>query len=58
MKERYDRNIGMLSVEEMSRIRQTKVCVVGCGGLGGYLIEYLARLGIGSLTVVDGGVFE
>ena len=27
---------------------------MGCGGLGGYLIELLARLGVGRLTVVDG----
>src|SRR6185369_11130027 len=30
----------------------------GCGGLGGYIIEQLARLGVGELVVVDPDVFE
>jgi len=32
--------------------------VVGCGGLGGYILEMLARIGIGRITAVDGGSFE
>lgn len=55
---RYSRNMNMLSPEENSSLNKFKVCVVGCGGLGGYIIEMLARLGIGSLTVIDGDVFE
>lgn len=58
MEKRYERNIGMLSIEEMESLRKRRVCVVGCGGLGGYIIEMLARLGIGYLTVLDGDVFE
>ncbi len=48
----------MLSPEENESLNKFKVCVVGCGGLGGYIIEMLARLGIGHLTVVDGDIFE
>lgn len=55
---RYSRNMNMLSPEENASLSKYKVCVVGCGGLGGYIIEMLARLGIGHLTVVDGDVFE
>lgn len=58
MEKRYERNIGMLSAQEMELLRRSRVCVVGCGGLGGYIIEMLARLGIGHLTVLDGDVFE
>ena len=32
--------------------------MVGCSGLGGYLVELLARAGVGTLRVVDGDVFE
>jgi len=32
--------------------------VVGCGGLGGYVIEELARLGVGRIVVIDPDVFE
>jgi molybdopterin/thiamine biosynthesis adenylyltransferase len=34
------------------------VCVIGCGGLGGYVVEMLGRLGIGTITAVDGDVFD
>lgn len=56
--DRYSRNKNMLSDEEIERLQTLKVCVLGCGGLGGYVIEMLARLGIGYLTVVDGDCFE
>ena len=58
MKKRYERNIAALTAEENERLKNFKVCVVGCGGLGGYVIEHLGRLGIGSITAVDGDVFE
>lgn len=56
--ERYVRNMSMLSLEENTKLKDYKVCVVGCGGLGGYIVEMLARLGIGTITVVDGDVFN
>jgi molybdopterin/thiamine biosynthesis adenylyltransferase len=34
------------------------VAIVGCGGLGGYVIEELARLGVGSITAWDYDCFE
>lgn len=55
---RYDRNMNTLSPEENGRLKDFKVLVAGCGGLGGYVIEELARIGIGNLTAVDGDVFE
>jgi len=58
MKNRYDRNIAALSPEENERLRGFKACVVGCGGLGGYVIEHLGRLGVLQITAVDGDVFE
>lgn len=57
MKERYIRNIPAISEEEQHRLKESSVLVIGCGGLGGYAIEYLARLGIGHITAVDGDVF-
>jgi molybdopterin/thiamine biosynthesis adenylyltransferase len=56
--ERYIRNMSMLTPEENAKLNDYKVCVVGCGGLGGYIVEMLARLGIGTVTVVDGDVFN
>lgn len=56
--DRYRKNMNMLSPEENQRLRSFKVCVVGCGGLGGYIIELLGRLGIGHITAIDGDVFD
>ncbi|MGD9475720.1 MAG: ThiF family adenylyltransferase [Eubacteriaceae bacterium] len=55
---RYERNFPAFSETDFEKIRTAKVCVVGCGGLGGYIIEMLARVGIGSLILIDGDVFE
>lgn len=48
----------MLSREENLSLREKKVLVVGCGGLGGHIIEQLARLGVGHITAVDADVFD
>lgn len=58
MENRYYRSLGALSAADIETLRASRVCIVGCGGLGGYLIEELARLGVGELTVVDGDRFE
>ncbi len=58
MEDRYLKNMKMLSEMEIEKLKDCKVCVVGCGGLGGYVIEMLGRLGVGNITVVDGDVFD
>lgn len=58
MDPRYERNIPALTEEECKLLRQKRVLVVGCGGLGGHLIELLSRVGIGAIRAVDGDVFE
>ena len=58
MEARYARNIPALSATECEILRQKRVLVVGCGGLGGHVIDQLARIGVGSIRAVDGDVFE
>ena len=58
MQARYERNMPALTEAESELLRAKKVAVIGCGGLGGYIIEQLARLGIGTIRIVDGDVFE
>lgn len=58
MDPRYARNVPALSEAECELLRRKRVLVVGCGGLGGHLIDMLARIGIGFLRVVDGDAFE
>ncbi|OED43888.1 hypothetical protein AB833_02960 [Chromatiales bacterium (ex Bugula neritina AB1)] len=35
------------------RLRDARVCVVGIGGVGSWIVEALARTGIGSITLID-----
>ena len=58
MDARYARNIPALTEAELSVLRTKKVAVIGCGGLGGHLLDQLARIGIGAIRAVDGDVFE
>ncbi len=54
---RYERNMGTLGLEGQARLLSSKAAVIGCGGLGGWIIEILARAGLGEITVADGDVF-
>ncbi|WP_243279199.1 HesA/MoeB/ThiF family protein [Romboutsia sp. 1001713B170131_170501_G6] len=58
MDKRYERNIGTLTKSENDKLKDFKVCIVGCGGLGGYVIEMLSRIGIGYLKLVDEDIFD
>ena len=55
---RYDRNKMALSEQECASLAGKRIAVVGCGGLGGAVIEALARIGVGHLRVIDGDAFE
>jgi len=56
--ERYLRNHDAISEAEQASLAINRVLVLGCGGLGGMVIECLARIGVGHLRVVDGDLFE
>ncbi|MGE4277068.1 MAG: ThiF family adenylyltransferase [Lawsonibacter sp.] len=58
MEARYQRNIPAISEAEQEVLGQKHVLIVGCGGLGGYLVEYMTRMGVGGITAVDGDVFD
>lgn len=55
--ERYLRNLGTLGWTGQLRLLRSCVAVIGCGGLGGAVVEGLARSGVGGLVVVDGDCF-
>ena len=54
----YVRNIFGLSPAEVLALRRSNICQIGLGGLGGYLLELLARVGVGAITAADGDLFE
>jgi tRNA A37 threonylcarbamoyladenosine dehydratase len=43
----------LVSAAGLERLRSAHVCVVGIGGVGSWVVEGLARSGIGRLTLVD-----
>lgn len=55
---RYQRNRQMISTPQQLQLFCSKVVVIGAGGLGGYVLEQLVRLGVGRLTAIDDDVFE
>jgi molybdopterin/thiamine biosynthesis adenylyltransferase len=56
--ERYRRNLGTVGWEGQIQLLRSHVAVVGAGGLGGWIIELLARMGVGRLTIIDGDTFQ
>lgn len=58
MEKRFSRNIPSIGTDEQKLLEGKHVLVAGCGGIGGYIIEYLARAGIGRITVVDKDSFD
>lgn len=55
---RYERNIGTIGVDGQKKLSVSKVAVIGCGGLGGLIVELLARIGVGEIVIVDGDTFS
>jgi len=54
---RYVRNMGTIGLDGQIKLLNSSVTVVGAGGLGGTIIELLARQGIGHITVIDNDRF-
>lgn len=54
---RYERSIGTLGLDGQTLLLSSRAAVIGCGGLGGWIVEILARAGVGEIVIVDGDVF-
>lgn len=55
---RYERNMGTIGLDGQIKLLESTVAVVGLGGLGGFVVEMLARAGMGCLVLVDGDCFS
>lgn len=51
--EQFSRTRFLLGQDNMEKLHKAHVAVFGLGGVGGYVVEALARSGIGALTLVD-----
>ena len=53
MLEQFLRTEMLLGSEALTRLQSARVAVFGLGGVGGYVVEALARSGVGSLDLID-----
>lgn len=53
MKEQFSRTRILLGDEKMNRLYNARVAIFGIGGVGGYVLEALARSGVGTLDIID-----
>ena len=49
----FSRTEKLIGREGMHKLRNSRVMVFGLGGVGGYVVEGIARAGIGSICIVD-----
>lgn len=56
MESRFERTEQLLGSENMEKLAKSRVAVFGVGGVGGYVVEALARCGIGMLDLIDNDI--
>ena len=54
----FTRSLPLIGEDGLARLAACRVTVVGLGGVGGYVVEVLARSGVGALTLIDGDKVE
>ena len=45
------RCVPILSVEQLDKLKNSHVCVFGVGGVGGFVCEAIARIGVSKMTI-------
>ncbi len=53
MKEEFSRSERLIGAAALEKLKNARVAVFGVGGVGGYVVEALARSGVGTLDLVD-----
>jgi len=54
--ERFSRTELLIGAENLKRLGRARIAVFGIGGVGGYVVEALARSGVGTLDLTDADV--
>src|SRR4051794_36435306 len=54
----FKRNLGWVTEVEQQQLRLKRVAVAGAGGVGGFHVLTLARLGVSRFTIADFDRFE
>ena len=56
--EQFKRSLMLLGEEKLNKLFNSHILVVGVGGVGGYVSEFLARTGVNRLTLIDQDVVD
>lgn len=48
----------ILGEEKIQKLKEAHVLIVGLGGIGSFAAEFVARSGVGTLTLIDGDAFD
>ncbi len=56
MEERYSRSAALLGEDAIENLKSKSVIVFGVGGVGGYVVEALSRMGVGTIELVDNDI--
>ena len=54
----HDRQVRMFGMSGQAILKKSKVAVIGLGGIGSLVAEYLGRLGVGEMLLIDPDVIE
>lgn len=54
----FERALPLIGADGLARLAESRVAVVGVGGVGGHVAEQLARCGVGEIVLIDGDVVE
>ena len=53
-----ERSALLIGEDNIKKLKNAHVLIVGLGGIGSFAGEFIARAGIGTMTIIDGDVFD
>lgn len=54
----YQRSEIVLGKENIEKIKNSNICICGIGGVGSYVLEAIARIGVANITVIDKDIVD
>lgn len=48
----------LIGTEKIEKLKKAHVLIIGLGGIGSFAAEFIARAGVGTITIIDGDVFD
>ena len=55
---RYLKNLNSFTEDDQFKINTTTVLIIGLGGLGGFVVDFLSRLGVQKIKLLDFDTFD